>query len=270
MSTAFRLLEVTTLRSTLALQFLDPVLRTAVSDGVAAKAWPVDDPSAATAARPSPVSATLGFANLPGLLAYETGLSPAAPSLPGPLRQFVVRTVDGLSRFLPTVQVIPVPQPAVVTTVLFSAPTRPAHPGFAAIRGEVWTRAGRPTGWAVVTLSQGATMVQALTDAQGRFACYPPYPDALPALPGSLPAGGSIDNLTWPLFVTVQCRPSVLVRPSGTGTADPPDLASILAQGDATIEDAGILVPSVSRVLRFGQPLAVASSGSTRLIVEPA
>jgi hypothetical protein len=43
-----------------------------------------------------------------------------------------------------------------------------------------------------------------------------------------------------------------------------------LAQGDATIEDAGILVPSVSRVLRFGQPLAVASSGSTRLIVEPA
>ena len=47
-------------------------------------------------------------------------------------------------------------------------------------------------------------------------------------------------------------------------------LASILAQGDATIEDAGILVPSVSRVLRFGQPLAVASSGSTRLIVEPA
>ena len=78
------------------------------------------------------------------------------------------------------------------------------------------------------------------------------------------------DNLTWPVVVTVQCRPSVLVRPSGTGTADPPALASILAQGDATIEDAGILVPSVSRVLRFGQPLAVASSGSTRLIVEPA
>jgi len=269
-STAFRLLEVTTLRATLALQFLDPVLRTAVSDGLTATAWPVGDPNAAMVARHSPVSSTLGFANLPGLLAYETGRSAAPPSLPGPLGQFVVRTVDDRRRFLPTVQVIPVPQVAVVTAMLFSAPTRPAHPGFAAIRGEVWTSAGRPAGWAVVTLSQGTTPIQALADGQGRFACYPPYPDALPPLAGSLPAGGSIDNLTWPVVVTVQCQPSVLLRPSGTGTADPPELASILAQGDATIEDAGLLVPSVSRVLRFGQPLAVASSGSTRLIVEPA
>lgn len=269
MSTGFRLLEAGTLRATLACQFIDPVWRVPVADGLVLTAWPEGDAGRSRTAARSPVSALLGFSHLPGLLDFETGAG-ATPSLPSPGRPFVTRLVDTQGRYLPIVRTVTVLQAAVVVTTLASAPARPAPAGMAVVRGEVWTASGSPAGWAVVRVGIAAGAAETVADDLGRFVCYLPYPDALPPLIGSFPGGGSLDNLTWPTTVSVHYQPSLFVRPAGTTVTDPPDAASIAAQGVAGIDDGGTTVGSVSPTLTFGVPLLVASSGSTRLIVVPA
>ncbi|GAC1361321.1 MAG: hypothetical protein NVSMB32_00130 [Actinomycetota bacterium] len=274
MSIDFRPLEIDTLRATLALRFVDPVWQVPVTDGLAVTAWPAGDPSAGRTAGRSPVSPLFGFAHLPGMGAYERGrASSPPPSLPpglGTDRLFVVRMVDTAGRFLPVVRSLRLPQPAVVVTTLVSAPARPAPAGLAVLRGEVATSSGTAAAWAAVHITLGAMSADTVADAQGRFVSYLPYPDALPPLAGSFPAGGSLDAITWPVSISVRCEPSALAQPVGASPADPPDSASIAWQASAGIDNGGSIVASLPLVLTFGAPLVVASPGSTRLIVQPA
>jgi hypothetical protein len=278
----FQPLETTVFRAPLAIRFLDPARAVPVTDGLTVTAWAAGDPATRRTARRSPISATYGFADLPGMRTYESGQAgpPAVslPSLPGPERPFVVRVIDTSARFLPLAQVVMVPQPALVLTRLFSAPTRPAPAGFAAITGEVWattsgtaTTPSQPAGWAIVQLIIDGVRVAALADSRGRFACYAPYPDAIPPLTGSLPGGGGpIDQLSWPVNATVQYQPGAQRRAPGTDPLDPPELSSVLGQAVAIIDDGGSTAASIWRTLRFGLPLVLASNGASVLLVGPA
>jgi len=267
MTLTFRLLEATTYRAPLGLRLTDPVGGADVADGLAAGAWPAGAPANITMGRRSPVSALIGFGDLPGLRGFEEAPSSLPP---GPGRPFLVRIVDTQGRFLPELVAITLPQGLVVLS-LFSAPARPAPAGWATARGEVWSKAtGQPAGWAVVEVRHGAVVYRALADQLGRFVCHFPYPEALPPLAGSFPGGGPIDKLTWPVTVTLRYQPAHQLRPVDAGPGDPPELNSLLGQAPASILENAATQAHIGRILKYGQPLFVASRGRPTLFVDPA
>ena len=185
-------LETIAYRAPLGLQFTDSATGAPVADGLVVTAWPPGDPGSARRAAQSPVSATLGFGRLPGFARYEEARTddPATFSWPpDPGLPFEVRVTDPLGRYLPELLALTVPQPALVTPALYSAPARPAPPGFATVSGEVHTAAtGVPAAWAVVQVDAGSASYTTLADQLGRYVVYLPYPEALPPLTGSPPS----------------------------------------------------------------------------------
>jgi hypothetical protein len=261
MSSRFRLLETTAYRAPLSLQFVDSVGGTLIADGLSVTAWPAGDPEATRPAQRSPVSTILGFGRLPGLLFYEEATldSPPSPgwSPPGPGRPFVVRVEDTLGRYLPELLALTLPQAGLVSPPLFSAPSRPAPSGWAAVRGEVWSQpTTTPASWAIVTVLAGTSSYQAIADWLGRFVLYLPYPEALPPLNLPPPAGGS-GPLTWPLTVSVQYQPLAQMTLADGRTSDPPEFFSVLLQGQAGMATAGGPHPSIIETLTFGAPMVL-------------
>jgi hypothetical protein len=249
-------LETTVYRAPLGLQFTDSATGTAVADGLVVTAWPAGDPGSGRRAAASPVSATLGFGRLPGLARYEEARTsdPAtfSWSAPGPGLPFEVRVTDPLGRYLPELLALTVPQPALVTPALYSAPARPAPSGFATVSGEVHSAAtAEPAGWAVVQVDTGSARYTTLADQLGRYLIYLPYPEALP------PLGGPPGPLTWPLTMSVGYQPSAQDQLADATTADPPELGSLLGQAPAAISAGGAAQPGLAATLTFGTALLV-------------
>jgi len=253
------LLETTAYRAPLGLQFIDSVGGASVADGLVVTAWPAGDPGSARMAAQSPISTIMGFGRLPGLVSYEEARAddPGTVSwpTPGAGRPFEVRVADPFGRYLPALLAVTVPSSALVTPLLFSAPARPAPSGFAAVGGEVSTASSGPAAWAVVQVATGAGTYLTLADQLGRYVVYLPYPEALPPLNGSPPAGGPPGQLTWPLTVSVSYQPTTQNRLADSATGDPPELASLLGQAPAAISASGGQQPSLDATLTFGTRL---------------
>ena len=253
------MLETLGYRAPLVLHCVDSATGADVGDGLVAAAWPQGDPTAARTAKRSLVSALLGFGMLPGLRTQELALAPGAtlPGWPAAAPQpFVVTVADPLGRYLPEAMRATAPVAAPLEVTLYSAPARPRPPGWATVYGEVHSSPGaRAAAWALVTVSDGTTSHQSVSDEAGRFLVYLPYPEALPALAGSPPAGGGIGLVSWPITITVNYQSAVLTWPANPAPAGPPDIASIRAQNQAQIVTGGGPQPSHQDTLAFGTPL---------------
>lgn len=252
-------LESVSYRAPLALRVVDAASSAAVADDLVAVAWPEGDPAAGRPARRSSFSSLLQFPSLPGLRDQEHVVTPGdvlpvwPPLVPRP---FVVSVADRARRFGPQVLRLTVPQAAPVDVTLYSSPARRTPSGWGTVSGEVHTAAA-PAAWAWVEISDGTGVYPTVADELGRYVVYLPYPDALPPLAGSPPAGSGLTALSWPLTCTVRYRPQDQVRPSTTG---PPDIASVRSQAAAAIRtDAGPR-PSTEATLHFAVPLRLALS----------
>jgi hypothetical protein len=108
------------------------------------------------------------------------------------------------------------------------------------------------------------------------FTLFVPYARAFPALQGSPPHGsGTIDQLTWPLTISVFYQPSkqrfVPDLDSFMPDLNPPDILSILEQARAEIYDTlDLHGPTLMRPLRFGIDLVVTTIYQSQLLVDPA
>jgi hypothetical protein len=233
-----RLLERHSYRAPLALECVDGVTGTVVSDGLTATVWRRDDPDVELMARRSPFSGLLGVESLPGMwqqthVVGPAGVPaswPAAP--PTPVCALVIDTAD---RYLPTSIAVDVPVTEPFKVELFSQPARPAASSCAAVQGEVHNDgSGEVLGWTYVTVVSGGDTYHAVADQLGRFLLQMPWPDAL-----SVPTGSGLASLTWQLTVEVQSQPSALVRSPGLGSDDPPELVSITGQQAAQLIDGG-------------------------------
>jgi hypothetical protein len=254
-------LETTIYRAPLGLQFIDSVTSAPVADGLVVTAWPAGVPWAARVAAQSPVSAIMGFGQLPGLASYENALTQDPDTLtwsvPSAGQPFEVRVADPLGRYLPELLALTVPQLALVTPSLYSAPARPVPPGFATVRGEVSlaTSPPQPAAWAVVQIAVGGNSYLTFADEAGRYLTYLPYPEALPPLTGS-PGGVPLDQMTWPITVSVLYQPSAQTRLADAAPGDPPELTSLLkGQGAAGIVVGGGTQNNLTATLTFGTPL---------------
>ena len=310
----FTRLETTLLRAPLGLRFVDLARNLAVTDELSVVAWalggtgPVYQADVHAAAR-SPLSGAYGFRSLPGLRAYETGERPATdwcapggspPGSPptgiwpgsgldvfdpfGASANFAVMLEDRSGRFLPELLLLCLPQERLLEVPLFSGPARPTPSGQAVLRGQVWDRlAAAPAAWALVTAQtpppngNPAPVYTGLADEQGRFSLFMPYASPLPPPTGSPPHGVlDIDALTWPLTIEVLYEPAIQQHVQGPdGAQPPPDLRSIIYQRPADVYDrTGVFASTLTRALRFGQELIVATQDLApleqgRLLVDP-
>ena len=265
------IIETLAYRAPLAVLPVDDVTGAAVGDGITATAWPACAPALARAARPSPVSALLGFGALPGLWDQEHAAAPgdAEPVWPAPdPRPFALSVVDTLGRYLPQTVAVLAPATAPVTVRLSSAPARPRPPGWAAVTGLV--RRGPEVGaaWALVEVDDGAATYVGACDERGAFALYLPYPEALPPLGAGGPSGAGVP--AWDVTLTVFHQPGVLrpaddvdvAGPSGPGPGDLapgeiPEISTIRAQGPARIVTPAGPVIDIVETLLFGPALVL-------------
>ena len=280
MAVQVRPLETIVRRAPLGLRFQDLARGLDVTDGLAVSAWPIGSLPPGAAAERSPLSGIYGFRTLDGLRDYEIGLRPASdwcvPADAG-VPNFIVQVEDRRQRFLPQAMRLCLPREHVVTVPLFSAPGRAPLPGMAAVYGQVWQRvADAPAPWPLVSVTTPeADTYVAIGDVRGAFLLFVPYASALPPLAGDPGHGsGPIDQLTWPLTVTVACRPATQTAIPGAAA---PDIGSLLAQAGAQLyaTAGGPAAATITRTLHFGQDLLLATDGlappaQSRLLIDPA
>jgi hypothetical protein len=186
---------------------------------------------------------------------------------------FIIYIEDRMQRFLPQVLLMCLPKERLVEVPLFSSPARLAPAGLGTVRGQLATHQDSlPTGpasWAFVVATLDNHSYVAVADARGMFTLFVPYASALPPLEGSPPhGGGSIDQLTWPINIQVFYQPSEQQFVPNLGL---PDTLSIMQQARADIHDqTGMPVAELTRAIRFGGDLVVATLGQSELLVDPA
>ena len=123
-----------------------------------------------------------------------------------------------------------------------------------------------PLGWSVVTVTAAPDSYPVVSDDLGRFLLVIPYPEALPPLAGSPPAGPGLSAMSWPLTIAVACEPSTLSAAPGTdwdpirGGTDPPELGSILGQASAQQDIGGVPAATSTATLAFGTPTVLTLS----------
>lgn len=282
MSATPKVLDRITRTALLGIRFWDRVTGRPVSDGLE-----VVESTSGKRAVPNR-SGVFVLHELPGLRASEFGAgddafwaSPPAASTIG----FTV--VDRLGQFLPfafTADVpfrglfaedcglIASPPDAVVGGVpLFSAPSRIAPAGMAAVRADLWdVAADAPAAWAVLEVSSGPGLVhRGVADARGRTVVLLPYPE--PPWHSSSPPPGSrsLSEQTWPVTLAVHYAPAQGSPPlPDPASGAIPDLCSVLTQPTGTLLAADS--PSTAlgpQILTFGRELVLRTSDQSVLHV---
>src|SRR6185436_5924276 len=132
----------------LGLRCVDIATRAPVTEGLRITATLKNGAGKTVLATPTP-SGVHAFQNLPGMHDFEYGVQNLASSISPPLtsppfgKDFAIQVEDNAGHFLPWGLVLTLPRPEIVTTPLFSAPSRLSVPGFIAIRGGLKDK-GRP------------------------------------------------------------------------------------------------------------------------------
>ncbi len=277
-------LEAPRVFTPLGIQFWDLALDTPVTDGLSVAAQLKDSRH-----RPVPgfrtVSGVYAFQGLPGLhdVEYPAAETTASSSPPKTL-SFVITIADRLGRFLPMLFAIDLPLPyrglflsnetgspagLESRAYLFSAPTRPAGPGMALVRADLWdvdTR--KPASFAALRVRVDGRVWTGITDDQGRALIMFPQPLVQPLGLGSPPGSGqgSVSSMTWPVKVEVQYGPEQLRFPLATTPDVPwpwnrtPSLKSILDEqppGLIWVNDAGPPVAEWTGNLAYGEELVL-------------
>jgi hypothetical protein len=226
---------------------------------------------------------------LPGLRAVEypgsSGFGPAQTFT------YVVTVQDQLARYLPTVLVytmdqtgavliggVPDSTPGPRSAYLFSAPTRIAPPGMAAVSAYLIDQdANVPAAWALVNIQVGGDSETwtGIADDSGSALVLVPYPVAQSLLLGSPPGSGQVNiaDETWPLTAEVQYSPGLLGYPLAGAPdlvwpwTDTPNLKDILqAQQTAIIwADPATPTSQFQATLTLGQGLVLRSSAGSPL-----
>jgi len=287
-------LEVLRIVTPLGIRFWDLTFNLPINDGLVVNLRRANSQGPILAAVQT-LSGVYGFFGLPGLHAaeYPNG------SL-GPPRTFsyVVTVQDALSRYLPTVLVytldqtgavlvngVPDSTPGPRLAYLFSAPTRQATPGVAAVsaylidQGSNPPATSAPAAWALLKIQVGTDPETwtGIADESGRVLVLVPYPIVQRLQLGSPPGTGQgrITSETWPLTVQVQHSPDQLGYPLA-GLPDlvwpwtvTPNLKDVLeSQGDATIwADPVSPVAQFQATLTLGQDLVLRSAALSPLSV---
>jgi hypothetical protein len=178
-------------------------------------------------------------------------------------------TVPEEGLFVPPCLASPSPPQAGDTVPVFSAPSRPAQPGMAVVRADLWDAvADVPAAAAVLQVSGvGTTTWRGIADQQGRVVVQCPYPE--PRWQGTSPPPGSaaLSQQTWPVVLSVLYTPGQTSPPVADA---PPDLCEVLMQTPGTLVDSyppAAALPSQS--LLFGRELVLRSAGRSVLLVLP-
>jgi hypothetical protein len=283
-----RLLERITTFTPLGIRFWDPVRNTQVSDGLTVTARPETLSGSVTRAFRT-ASGIYTFQGLQGLHDVEYPEEDTViASSPPQTTPFIIEVQDQLQRFLPVVFRIELPLPyrGIFPTVLpnsppggsprgfylFSAPTRSAAPGLAAVRGclvEAFSR--RPAAHAVleVEINNGATWY-GIADERGCIAVLFPYPTVRNVL-GTSPPGMLQTPLLqqrWDSAIRVRYSPVTLAFTPGATT---PDLRSILNQAPGGLwpTQTGPPFAELSVTLHYGQELVVRTDNLSVLVLSP-
>ncbi|HUA45450.1 MAG TPA: hypothetical protein VMA77_09505 [Solirubrobacteraceae bacterium] len=229
------------------------------------------------------------FTDLPGLHAASFGSGdPATSTSPPASSQFTFAVTDWEDRFIPFCFTTEVPQqglyvppciaaaspPEALDRIpLFSTPSRPVQPGFAAVRADLWDAlADAPAAGAVLEVSGvGANPWCGIADWRGRVVVQCPYPE--PRWPVASPPAGSaaLSEQNWAVGLTVRYSPTQSSPVSASPDAcQPPDLCEVLTQPTGTLlasyPPSSALPP---QTLTFGRELVLRSTGRSVLLVLP-
>jgi hypothetical protein len=274
-----RVLDTVTRTALLGVRFWDRVTGRVVADGLE-----LAETGTGLLAHPNP-SGVFAFHDLPGFRDSAGGAGgPSFWSSPPGRRDLVFELSDAERRFVPFRFTADVPHEkmfaddcggaasppdaAVGGMPLYSAPSRVAPAGTAAVRAQLWdVAAGAAAASAVleVTTAAGATH-RGVADDQGRVAVLFPYPEP-PWAATSPPSGSSLPAQTWALTIGVAYAPASPPVPAGAA----PDICAVLTQPSATaLETESPQTPLGPQTLAFGRELVLRTNGHSVLLVQPA
>jgi len=273
-------------------RFVDDQTGRFVVDGLVVSGWPAREPSRRVVAR-SNRSAVFSLRDVPGIGDLEMGAGDDAYWSTLPRRPFVIEVEDLNRRFLPfrfavelplrgllhlTCGSLPLPSGTVAMrgVPLFTAPTRPAVPGSAVVRADLWDAiANAPAAWAVVqasmpgAIARGVAPVRALADDRGQIAIHLPCPDEEDLDGGSFespsgPGPVALPARTWTVELTAaygHLSPEPPVTASGHGMPIP-DLCAAVMQPPATLwSDHARTTPLTRASLTYGRETILRSIG---------
>lgn len=204
---------------------------------------------------------------------------------PKDIRRFIIEIEDKMQRFLPVIFSVDLPLPytgiflvgdeyipyddGIPGFYLFSAPTRSASSGLAAVRGQLIERAAnRPAAHAVLEIKVNNRKWYGITDKQGCFAVLFPYPVFITTFSASLPDEQQplpLNEQIWDLTTRVRYYPEALEYP---GDEEKPELRSIFGQHPGVIWSTTELYSSeMSSDLIFGQELILRTGGLSESIL---
>ncbi|MCI0520638.1 MAG: hypothetical protein L0Z70_10350 [Chloroflexi bacterium] len=269
-------LETHTIFTALGIRFWDAVRQAQVRDGLAVRAYPLSDPLKQVKAYRA-ASGAYAFQGLPGLRGVEYPGS--APPVAAEALRYVVSVNDALGRFLPVVFFVDLPLPhsglylsnnggALPGFHLFSAPSRAAAPGIAALRATLLEQGSqRPAAHAVLQAEVEGSLWAGIADGRGCVALLFPYPNVESGLggpPGSL--RGPLQDETWQVTLSVLYQPQAQITPPG---ASLPELRSVLQQNPtaAWLTQAGPPVNAWQATLAYGRDLVLRTEGLSSLWV---
>jgi hypothetical protein len=280
-------LERITIFTPLGIRFWDLTREIPVTDDLQVTARP-DMADGPTIPAFRTASGIYAFQGLPGLHAVEYPVGDVAlTTSPPDTKRFVVEVKDLQRRFLSVVFSVSLPLPykgifPVATPgsppgppgfYLFSAPTRLAAAGMAAVRGHLVEHSTqRPAAYAVLEVQfQDKNTWYGIADERGCLAVLFPYPAITGALGASPPSAPQIPlhEQQWELTFRVRYAPATLTIPLGTET---PDLFSILNQSPGFIWPSQVGPPVAEWFLDliFGQELVTRTDDLSTLLISPA
>ncbi|HEX7843003.1 MAG TPA: hypothetical protein VF469_36270 [Kofleriaceae bacterium] len=260
-------------------------------DNLVVTAWPEREPSRRVLASVNR-SGVFSLHDVPGIGDLEHGAGDDAYWTAVPRRPFVIDVDDLALRFLPFRFTVELPlrglleltcgsPPASVGPApaggvrMFTAPTRPAMPGSAVVRADLWDAvANAPAAWAVVQASipsaaaRGVPPVRAVADDRGQIALHLPCPDVEDLDGGSFespsgPAPVPLTARTWSVDLAVSYGHLPAGAPAMTHRGVPiPDLCAAVTQPPATLwSDRARTTPLRRASLTYGSETILRSTG---------
>jgi hypothetical protein len=279
-------LETQTIFTPLGVRFWDLALNLPITDGLIVNLR-LGNSAGPILAATLTYSGVYAFFGLPGLRAaeYPNGNGYGAART----FSYVVTVQDQMNRFLPAVLVysldqtgavlvngLPDPTQGARLAYLFSAPSRPAPQGFAAVSAYLIDQtANAPVPWALVSIQVGTDPETwtGIADDAGRALVLVPFPVAQSLQLGSPPGTGQVNiaDETWPLTVQVNSSPGLLGYPLAGAQdlawpwTDTPNLKDILQNQQPALiwSDPATSANQFQATLTLGQNLVLRSgSGS--------
>lgn len=276
-------IEILTRTAVLGVSFWDSLTGRAAAEGLQLR-----EASTGQLAIPNPSNVYV-FHDLPGLRAASLSSGEAVfwSSTPAGA-QFTFELIDRDRRFIPFRFTTDVPQRGLFvppclasgstpgggeSIPLFSAPSRPIQPGFAAVRADLWDAiADVPAAGAVLEVSGvGSSPWCGIADWRGQVVVQCPYPEPRWQVASPPPGSAALSQQSWTVELSVSYAPAqTSPLSSGPEACRPLDLCEVLTQSAGTLlasyQPTTVLA---AQTLMFGRELVLRSTGRSVLLVLP-